>query len=212
LKTPEFLLSVTDKVEGAAMKVRKRMHILKRFILSLVVILLTACASTKDLYKDPKMDFGSIYTVAIMPFSNLSKEQVAADRVRDVFMTTLLAQGDVYVLPQGEVARGIAMVGIMNPLAPSKDEMIKFGGVVKVDAVITGVIREYGEVRSGSASANVISLSLQMTEVQTGKVVLSLSSTHGGIGFTDRLFGGGGEPMNVITEKTVKDAVNKIFK
>jgi hypothetical protein len=193
------------------MRVRKRMPILKRLILSLVVISLTACASP-DLYKDPKMDFGSIYTVAVMPFSNLSKEQVAADRVRDVFMTMLLAHGEVYVLPQGEVARGIAMAGIVNPVAPSKEETLKFGGLVKADAVITGVIREYGEVRSGSASANVISLSLQMTEVQTGKVVLSLSSTEGGIGLSDRLFGGGGEPMNVVTEKTVKDAINKIFK
>jgi len=193
------------------MKARKRMHVLKRFILSLVVISLTACASV-EMYKDPKMDFGSIYTVAVMPFSNLSKEQVAADRVRDVLMTMLLAHGEVYVLPQGEVARGIAMAGVMNPVAPSKEEMLKFGGLVKVDAVITGVIREYGEVRSGSASANVISLSLQMTEVQTGKVVLSLSATNGGIGLGDRLFGGGGEPMNVVTEKTIKDAINKIFK
>jgi polysaccharide biosynthesis protein PelC len=197
--------------EGAVMNVRKRMHILMRFILSIVVISLTACASA-DLYKDPKMDFGSIYTVAVMPFSNLSKEQAAADRVRDVFMTMLLAHGEVYVLPQGEVARGIAMAGIMNPVAPSKEEMLKFGGLVKADAVVTGVIREYGEVRSGSASANVISLSLQMTEVQTGKVVLSMSSTEGGIGLSDRLFGGGGEPMNVVTEKTLKDAINKIFK
>jgi hypothetical protein len=51
-----------------------------------------------------------------------------------------------------------------------------------------------------------------MTEVQTGKVVLSMSSTEGGIGLSDRLFGGGGEPMNVVTEKTLKDAINKIFK
>jgi hypothetical protein len=51
-----------------------------------------------------------------------------------------------------------------------------------------------------------------MTEVQTGRVVLSISSTKGGISFLDRLFGGGGEPMSVITEKTVKDVINKLFK
>ncbi|HUI44710.1 MAG TPA: penicillin-binding protein activator LpoB [Nitrospirota bacterium] len=187
------------------------MNTLRRIILFGAIISLTACASA-DLYRDPKMDFGSIQTVAVMPFSNLSKEPVAGDRVRDVFMTMLLATGDVYVLPQGEVARGIAMAGIVNPTAPTKEEILKFGPLVKADAVITAVVREYGEVRSGSATANAISVSFQMTEVQTGRVVLSLDSTRGGIGITDRLFGGGGEPMNTITEKTVQDVINNIYK
>ena len=191
---------------------RKRMNMLKRVILLVVISSLSACASSRDVYKDPKMDFGSIYTVAVVPFVNLSKEPVAADRVRDVFMTKLLASGEMYVLPQGEVDRGIAMAGVFNPAAPSNDEAKKLAKLIKADAVITGVLREYGEVRSGSASANVISLSLQMTEVQTGKVVLSVSTTMGGIGITDRLFGGGGEPMNVITEKAVRDVIDKLYK
>lgn len=189
---------------------RGPMNLLRKAILYAVLILVTACTSA-DLYKDPKMDFGSIYTVAVMPFTNLSKEQVASDRVRDVFITMLLASGDVYVIPPGEVARGVALAGISNPSSPSNDEAKKLGTVLKADAIITGVVREYGEMRSGSAVANVLSLHLQMTEVQTGKVVWSVSSTKGGISFLDRLFGGGGEPMNDITEKTVKDAIKKLF-
>jgi hypothetical protein len=193
------------------MHVRKGMIMLKRVIQFAVIISLTACASGET-YKDPKMDFGSVYTVAVMPFANLTKEPLAADRVRDVFMTMLLASGEVYVLPQGEVARGIALAGVANPSALSNDEAKKFAQLIKADAVITAVIREYGEVRSGSASANVISFSLQMTEAQTGKVVMSVSTSMGGIGITDRLFGGGGEPMNTITEKAVKDVINKLYK
>ena len=189
---------------------RKRMNMLKRVILFVVIISLTACASGGR-YKDPKMDFGSIYTVAVMPFMNLSKEPLAADRVRDVFMTMLLASGEMYVLPPGEVARGLGLAGVVNSVAMSNDETIKFAKLVKADAVITAVIREYGDLRSGSASANVISFSLQMTEVQTGRVVLSASTTKGGIGITDRLFGGGGEPMNTITEKAVKDVIDKLY-
>jgi len=192
------------------MRMRDSVTIRKKGICWAVLLLMTACAST-DSYKDPKMDFGSINTVAVMPFANLSKDALAGDRVRDVFMTMLLATGDVYVLPQGEVAKGIATSGIANPVAPSKEEIIKLASQLKADAVITAVIREYGELRSGSSSANVISLSLQMTEVQTGTVILSLSSSKGGISFLDRLFGGGGEPMNTITEKTVKDIVDRLF-
>jgi hypothetical protein len=106
----------------------------------------------------------------------------------------------------------VARAEIQNPTAPSGEDVIKLGGIIKVQTIITGVVREYGEVRSGTTSANMISLSLQMIETETGKVVWTASSTKGGIRILDRLFGGGGQPMNVITEKAVYDLINKLFK
>jgi len=176
------------------------------------LILLAACATTSDTYIDPNMDFGAIKTVAVMPFASLTRDPVIAERVRDVFINKLLSTGAVYVLPTGEVARGVARSEIQNPTAPSGEEVIKLGGIVKVQAVITGTVREYGEVRSGTTSANIISLSLQMIETQTGKIVWTASSTQGGIGILDRLFGGGGQPMNKVTEKAINDLINKLFK
>jgi len=38
------------------------------------------------------------------------------------------------------------------------------------------------------------------------------SSTKGGITFGDRLFGGGGEPMNVVTERAADDIIDQLFK
>ncbi len=175
-------------------------------------ILLVACATTgSDTYIDPNMDFGAIKTVAVMPFASLTRDPVIAERVRDVFINKLLSTGAVYVLPTGEVARGVARSEIQNPTAPSGEEIVKLGGIVKVQAIITGVVREYGEVRSGTTSANIISLSLQMIETQTGKIVWTASSTKGGISIWDRLFGGGGQPMNIITEKAVNDLINRLF-
>jgi hypothetical protein len=129
-----------------------------------------------------------------------------------VFVNKLLATGAVYVVPAGEVARGAMKGEIQNPATPSPEEIIKLAGVIKVNAVITGVLREYGEVRSGTSSANAISISLQMMEAQTGKVVWTAASTKGGISIWDRLLGGGGRPMNEITEKAVDDVINKLFK
>ena len=51
-----------------------------------------------------------------------------------------------------------------------------------------------------------------MMEVQTGKIVWSASTTNGGISIWDRLFGGGGQPMDKITQNAVKDLINKLFK
>jgi hypothetical protein len=161
-------------------------------------------------YQDQGMDFGAIKTVAVVPFSNLTRDTLAGERVRDVFSNVLLATGAVYVLPQGEVARGITKVSVAQASAPSVEEVVKLGQMLKADAVITGVVKEYGEVRSGSAAGNVVSLSLQMTETTTGKIVWAAESTKGGVTFTARLLGGGGTPLNIVTEQAVRELVEKL--
>jgi hypothetical protein len=190
---------------------------MKNFLLWVCVFLtfslLMACAtSSGDHYLDPNMDFGAIKTIGVMPFANLSRDTIVSERVRDVFINSLLSTGAVYVLPTGEVARGVARAEVQNPATPSAEEVVKLGQVIKAQAIITGVVREYGEVRSGTTSANIISLSLQMMETETGKVVWTASSTKGGISLWDRLFGGGGQPMNLITEKAVHDLIDRLFK
>jgi hypothetical protein len=192
--------------------VKKNSLKIRQIALCLLLAMLAACAgSTPERYRDENMDFGSIQTIAVLPFLNLSREQQASDRVRDVFVTALLSTGGIYVLPTGEVAKGIGLANIAMPHAPSEAEAIKFAGLVKANAVITGVVREYGEVRSGNSTANMISLSLQMLEAQTGRVVWSASTTKGGIGLKDRLLGGGGDPMNNITEEAVRDLIDQLY-
>ncbi len=168
-------------------------------------------AQVTDVYRDPKMDFGSIQTVAVMPFANLARDQITAERVRDVFISRLLATEAVYVLPVGEVARGIARTEVQGPSSPTIEEIIKLGAFLKVDAVITGVVREYGETRSGTSTANIISMSIQLIETGTGRVVWSASSTKGGISFWSRLIGGGGQPMNKVTEQAVDALFDKLL-
>lgn len=158
------------------------------------------------------MDFGAIRTVAVMPFSNLSRDSLAADRIRDVFSSMLLATGAVYVMPYGEVARAVGRAGIASPAQPSTDEVIKLGTALKVDGIITGVVKEYGEIRSGTASSNVVSVSVTLLETATGKVVWAGATTRGGVTLSDRLFGGGGAPLNDVTEAAVDDLLNKLFR
>ncbi len=190
----------------------KKMLSRHKILLLLSITALVACAGPRDTYIDPSMDFGTVKTVAVMPFVSLTRDSVVAERVRDVFITRLLSTGAVYVVPVGEVARGVARVEIQNPGAPSPEEVVKLGGVIKAQAVITGTVREYGEVRSGTVSSNIISMSLQMMEAQTGKVVWTGSSTKGGINVWQRLFGGGGQPMNKITVEAVNELINGLLK
>ncbi len=187
----------------------------RRTLRAVVVLLaLTACRSAGGhrTYQDSNMDFGAIHTVAVLPFTNLSRESTGADRVREVFSNMLLSTGAVYVLPPGEVMRGINRVQIVDPRQPSVEETTKLGALLKADAVIRGVVREYGEVRSASAAANVVSISVEMYETSSGKVVWAAASTRGGIGMSDRLLASGGAPMNEVTERAVDDLLNKLFR
>jgi len=180
----------------------------------LLFLVFTGCASTKSniAFRDPNMDFGAIQSVAVMPFTNLTRDTLAGERVRDVFMTMLQATGGVYVIPPGEVMRGITRLNIDRPASPTPEDVTKFAKNVNADAVFTGTVTEYGEVRSGTSTANVVSLSLQMMEAQTGRVVWTASSTQGGVTTADRLFGGGGEPMNATMQKAVDDLLDKLFR
>ena len=92
------------------------------------------------------------------------------------------------------------------------DKEAKLAAALKTQAIITGVVREYGEVRTGSSAANLISVSVQIMEAQTGRTVWTASSTKGGIGALDRLFGGGGRPMNDVTRDAVDDLIVQLFK
>lgn len=179
------------------------------------LVFVTGCAGNGDrqrgVFFNELVDFASIQTVAVMPLQNLTDNEDAAERVRDVFSGMLLATEAVYVLPPGEVLRGITRVGMVNPAAPSIEEIKSLAGILEVDVVITGVVREYQVVRSGPSTANIISLSLQMIETQTGTIIWSASTTRGGITVTDRLFGGGGEPMNDVTLKGIDDLLDKLF-
>lgn len=183
-----------------------------RLTLPAALLALAACASGGQNYHDKNMDFGSVRTVAVMPIINLSRDNLAGERVRDVITSMMLASGAFYVVPQGEVVRVVAKAGVANPATPTVEEVVKFGTMLKVDAVITGTVKEYGEVRAAAASGNVISLSLQMQECTTGKTVWTGTTTRGGVTWKDRLLGGGGAPLNEVTEAAVDDLISKLFK
>ena len=192
---------------------KQKKSVLGHLIIYCLLPLLAGCSSnlsTPD-YTSQQMDFSAVRSVAVLPFQNLTQDDQASERMRDAFMGMLLATEVIYVLPPGEVARGINRAGIRTPQTPSVEDIKKLKGVLEVDAVITGVLREYGTARSGSAEANMVSLSLQMIETQTGTVVWSAVATKGGISMSDRMLGSGGQPMNDVSIQVVDDLLNQLF-
>jgi len=178
-----------------------------------LLAMLGGCASQKALvtYHDPNMDFSLIRTVAVLPFENLSGNTRAGDAVRDVFMTMLQATGSMYVLPPGEVGRGIERLSLGSATAPTSEQVVQLANILGADVVIVGTVLEYGEVRSGSNASGVVSVGTEMLEGQTGRVVWSASASAGGVSAADRVFGGGGRPMDNVTRKAVNKLLDRLF-
>lgn len=176
-------------------------------------LLLGGCASRRAgvTYHDPDMDFSLVGTVAVLPFANLSGNTRAGDAVRDVFMTMLQATGSMYVLPPGEVGRGVDRLSLSAPSEPTSEQVVQLASILGADVVIVGSVLEYGEVRSGSNSSGVVSVGVKMLEGQTGRVVWSASSSAGGVSAAARVFGGGGRPMDNVTRKAVDKLLDRLF-
>jgi len=192
----------------------RKTYVVRACIALVLLASAAGCASKRQAeatFHEPTMDFSLVRTVAVMPFANLSTTQTADERVRDVFMTMLQATAQMYVLPMGEVQRGLSRVEMPNPTAPSDQEVVALAKVLSCDAVITGSVLEYGEARSGSAAASYISVTVQMLEAGSGKLVWSAQATKGGITAADRMFGGGGQPMNVVTVDAVSQLLDELF-
>jgi hypothetical protein len=180
---------------------------------AMLLLALAACGGPQQKpYHDANMDFGAIRTVAVLPFQNLSRDNLAAERVRDVFAGALLASGAVYVIPYGEVIRTVGKAGVAAPAMPAVEEVMKLGTALKADAVVVGVVKEYGEVRSGTATGNIVSVSVQLVETATGRIVWSGGATRGGITMKDRLLGGGGAAINDATEAAVDEILDQMLK
>jgi hypothetical protein len=182
-------------------------------VLGLAVLALGGGCAKQRVYQNPNMDFASVRTIAVLPFWNLTRDQQGADRVREVFSNALLSTNAVYVVPTGEVARAIARLNIQSPSTPTADEVVKLCSMLKADALIAGVLKEYGEVRTSSSAADVVSISVQLFEGGTGKVVWAGASSAGGVGWSARLLGSaGGRPVNEVTEQAVDELLSQLFK
>ena len=205
-----FCKNVSDE-NGMMNNCRNHRHPAAYMLLFILVVLIGCASGISENYHDPNMDFAALRTIVVMPFANLTNDAQAGQRVRDTFMTSLMATGVVYVVPAGDIDRGILRTKLANPISPSGEDIAKLSSVVKADAVLTGVVREFGLVRSGQASAGVISISMQMIESKSLKVVWTAATTKGGVSTWDRLFGGGGRPMNEVTEQAVNDIINKLL-
>lgn len=168
---------------------------MKLFFRLLIVIFLFAawgCAgnNASDLsYVREGVDIGYINKVAVLPFTNNTREEFAAEKVRDITATQILAMGLFDVADKGVVDGTLREMGIGRDTPLDVPLVKRLGQRLGVQGIVIGTVNSMGETRQGPSSYSDVSLTLQLLDCESAQTVWRSSDSRSGYSLTDRLFG-----------------------
>ncbi|MBI4826004.1 MAG: hypothetical protein HY807_06225 [Nitrospirae bacterium] len=153
------------------------------------------------------VDFSFIKRVAILPLDNFTSNKSASEAVRQVVTTEMLSSGFVDVVVPGDVMAAINNVGVKSISSPSVEEIRALGKFLKVEAVVTGSVDNYAEVRRDNVTVAEVSITLMMVDTGAGDILWSVTKTSPGAGFMARHFGARTPTLSEATSNIVREAI-----
>lgn len=156
-------------------------------VLAVVTVLWVGCTPPPE-YRNEEADFEFYKKVGIAPFSNLTSERTASDKVMSSFTTALLVEGVVEIASPGDFLKSFRDVvkGDRANLTEelSAEEVINLGKAAGVQGIFVGAVRDFGMSRVGSDEFPLVGVVIRLLDCQSGKVVWSFETTRrGGPGF-----------------------------
>jgi TolB-like protein len=198
------------------MKGYLRVKLFNKFIIISILFTLFICSGcagkgAPSFYINQNIDFSFIKKVAVLPLDNLTNERFAADSVRQVVISELLASGLVEVTVPGDAIAAIEKLKLKSGQQLSADEIKAVGKSLNVQAVILGSVNKYGEIRVGNISAPEVSITLMMADTSSSIIIWSVTETRGGANFWARHFGARSETMSETVLKVVRKALQTLY-
>lgn len=180
--------------------------------LFLFLLLLYGCpGGVPASYTHPNLDLSFYESVAVLPFNNLTQDQFAGARVRELVVSELLLTNLFNVLEPGIVDRAYRKVGVRPGTPLTKEEIKKLGDELNVQALVTGTVEIYRELRMGRALVPEVSIELRLIDVDSALPAWSVSATEGGIGLGTQLLGVRPATLSEATRTVVRKAVDSLF-
>jgi TolB-like protein len=131
----------------------------------------------------PAADIAFYERLALLPFDNLTAERAAGDKVTRAFLTELLIARRFDVVDPGRAVKLARDEGIVPPIKVgelTEATLMSLGERMGVQAVLSGVVREYTMVRIGQTQYPLITLDVTLVDTATGTTVWVLSHTKKG--------------------------------
>ncbi|HEB68686.1 MAG TPA: hypothetical protein ENI88_03585 [Desulfobulbus sp.] len=171
---------------------------MKRSCFHLVLVLLLlpfylyGCARTDSVpqtFVRKNVDLGYISRVAVLPFENNTQDDFAAQRIRDITATRILALGIFDVVDRGIVDSALREMAIDKTTPLDVPVVKRLGKRLGVQAFVYGTVNSIGENRQGSFSYPEVALTLELLDSESAQVLWRNSDTNSGYSLADRLFG-----------------------
>jgi len=193
------------------METTMRTTITATIALSLLLAVLGGCGSGPVSYVSDEVDFGFIRTVAVAPFSNLSADRFAAERLESVFLAELLTYDGLRVVDTGEVRKAWNDLRLGDPDELTPEQLKAVGERLGVDAVFTGAVQEYGLERLGGNGTYSVTVVFGMLETVTGSRIWNAQVQTDGSSFWRSLFGGQPASQYDVSRKAVRQGLDTLL-
>jgi len=155
----------------------------KLVIVLLLAVMLISCGGYR-LYVNEEADFGFYQRIGLLPFSNLSGDRNATEKVTSSFLTELLIGSRVDIAIMGDMLksyRNVVKDERSNlPEQLTAEEAQAIGKDANVQGILVGVVRDYSQVRSGQADFPLVSVAVRFIDCQSGKVIWTYEITRKG--------------------------------
>lgn len=140
-------------------------------------------------YNREDVDLSLVTRVAVLPFANNSKDRYAAERVRDVAITQILALGIADVVDKG-IVDSVMREEAIEPNRPiDLINLKRLGQRLNVQAFLMGTIDEAGEIRRGSLSFPELAMTLRLVDAKASIVLWQASGRRTTESWAGRLLG-----------------------
>ena len=136
------------------------------------------------MYINEEADLGYYTRVGVIPFSNLSNDKNASEKVTSSFVNELLMLNTVSVANMGDLDRVVRatinkdMVNVLEEL--TSEESMQIGKEANVEGIFVGAVKDFSMVRSGQNEFPLVSIIVRFVDCQSGQVVWSYETSRKG--------------------------------
>ncbi len=147
-----------------------------------------AKTTTKTFLRE-EVDLSYITRIAVLPLENHTKNDFAAERIRDIITTQILAMKLFDVVDKGIVDSALRELAIEPGMSIDTPVLKRLGQRLNVQAFLLGAVEQMGESRKGASVYPEVSLTLRLVDSKASLVLWRASGHRSGYSVWDRLFG-----------------------
>jgi len=175
--------------------------------LAMLMLVLGGCGGTATLenFTREDVDYSFIQQIAVLPFTNATKNDTVPEMARDITITQVLALGLFDVVDKGIVNSVLADEAISTNVPIDPLSLKRVGQRLRAQAFLLGTVDHVEEGRIGGISYPEIGLTLRLVDANTGMILWHASGKRTGESWGRRLFGTKADDPFDITLKLIRD-------